>query len=79
MVYLASVLGYVGSSKGNGVVLLMLAIMAIGLLVGVPWLFIWSTRKFVSLTSKVPAKALISVLVGLLVSCFIGLCWWVLG
>lgn len=79
MVYLASVLGYVGSSKGNGVLLIVLVIMAIGLVVGVPWVAIWSTRKFFSLTSLLPAKALISVLVGLLASSFLVLCWWALG
>jgi hypothetical protein len=79
MVYLASILGYVGSSKGNGIVFVVLVIMAVGLVIGVPWLFIWSTRQFFSLTSMLPAKALISVLVGLLASCFLGLCWWGLG
>lgn len=78
MVYLASFLGYVGSSKGNGILLVVLIIMAIGLVVGVPWLAIWSTRKFFNLTSLLPAKVLISILVGLLASCFLGLCWWAL-
>jgi hypothetical protein len=72
-------LGYAGSSKGDGIELIVLVIMGIGLVIGVPWLFIWSTRKFFSLTSILPSKALISVLVGLLASCFLGLCWWGLG
>lgn len=79
IMYLASILGYVGTSKGNGVLLVVLVTMAVGLVIGIPWLAIWSTRRFFKLTSLLPAKVLISVLVGLLASCFLALCWWGLG